>query len=64
MVRRNLEKERQVYERMWLRHSEASREYTERHFDAVKSQDPQGCDTGGKVKPVFLDEQEEVEGTK
>ena len=52
MSKRNLKKERQEYERMYMRHSEAEREYTERHFNAVNSQDPRGCDAGRKVPAV------------
>lgn len=54
---RNLSAEKEVYLRMYRRLSLADREYTERHFEAVRTQDPQGCDTGRKVPAVFPDEE-------
>lgn len=52
-MRRNLTKERQEYERMWENQPEAQREYTARHFSAIATQHPDGCDTGRKVAIVF-----------
>lgn len=52
MAKRNLAKERQEYERMLSRFSDAEREHTRKHFEAVKTQAPEGCDTGRKVPAV------------
>jgi len=49
MSDRDLKAERQQYERMMGRCTEAEREYTRKHFEAVKTQAPDGCDAGRKV---------------
>lgn len=53
MKSRNLQKEREHYERILGQFSEAEKERTKKHFRAVATQDPKGCDTGKKIEPVF-----------
>lgn len=54
--------DRETYQRIADQFPRAVQDYHRRDFERAKTQDPRGCDCGGRVEPVF-DDDDSMEGS-